>query len=215
MSASRNFDDTIFKTNLEAAVRASLASCACAILAASSSSTSSTWKTRSTRSAVLLELSSTQLSKARDHTRLTVNGFTQLGLVEMTRKRTRESLAHVLCQPCPTCLRGARCQVKTARTVCLRNPPRVAARSTPVQCPSEYPHPGWPGCGRSASSMKRSQAPGHAFSDFIGKARFAAIRAQLFAGTVRHRADVSAWTDCLARLTAKLMARLMFAFARD
>ena len=32
-----------------------------------------------------------------DHTRLTVNGFTALGLVEMTRKRTRESLAHILC----------------------------------------------------------------------------------------------------------------------
>jgi ribonuclease G len=53
---------------------------------------------------------------ARDRTRMTVNGFTQLGLVEMTRKRTRESLAHVLCEPCPTCAgRGA---VKTARTVC-------------------------------------------------------------------------------------------------
>eukprot|EP00825_Cyclidium_porcatum_P000855 TRINITY_DN1035_c0_g1_i6.p1 TRINITY_DN1035_c0_g1~~TRINITY_DN1035_c0_g1_i6.p1 ORF type:complete len:265 (+),score=40.73 TRINITY_DN1035_c0_g1_i6:198-992(+) len=52
---------------------------------------------------------------ARDHTRLTVNGFTALGLVEMTRKRTRESLAHVLCQPCPTC--SGRGEVKTARTV--------------------------------------------------------------------------------------------------
>src|SRR5579859_6631107 len=33
----------------------------------------------------------------------------------MTRKRTRESLAHVLCEPCPTC--GGRGEVKTARTV--------------------------------------------------------------------------------------------------
>jgi len=33
----------------------------------------------------------------------------------MTRKRTRESLAHVLCHPCPTC--GGRGEVKTARTV--------------------------------------------------------------------------------------------------
>jgi ribonuclease G len=34
----------------------------------------------------------------------------------MTRKRTRESLAHVLCEPCPTCSgRGA---VRTAHTVC-------------------------------------------------------------------------------------------------
>jgi Rne/Rng family ribonuclease len=44
---------------------------------------------------------------ARDHTRLTVNGFTALGLVEMTRKRTRESLAHVLCEECPTCQAAA------------------------------------------------------------------------------------------------------------
>jgi ribonuclease G len=34
----------------------------------------------------------------------------------MTRKRTRESLAHVLCQPCPTC--QGRGEVKTAQTVC-------------------------------------------------------------------------------------------------
>jgi ribonuclease G len=45
-----------------------------------------------------------------------VNGFSQLGLVEMTRKRTRESLAHVLCEPCPTCT--GKGQVKTPRTVC-------------------------------------------------------------------------------------------------
>ena len=47
---------------------------------------------------------------------MTLNGFTTLGLVEMTRKRTRESLAHVLCEPCPTC--GGRGEVKTAPTVC-------------------------------------------------------------------------------------------------
>jgi ribonuclease G len=45
-----------------------------------------------------------------------VSGFTALGLVEMTRKRTRESLAHVLCEPCAAC--GGRGAVKTARTVC-------------------------------------------------------------------------------------------------
>jgi ribonuclease G len=55
-----------------------------------------------------------QLSK--DRTKITVSGFTQLGLVEMTRKRTRESLAHMLCEPCPTC--EGRGQVKTARSVC-------------------------------------------------------------------------------------------------
>ena len=65
------------------------------------------------RAAVLAELNR---ALDRDRTRLTVNGFTQLGLVEMTRKRTRESLAHVLCEPCPTCAgRGA---LKTPQTVC-------------------------------------------------------------------------------------------------
>ena len=43
-------------------------------------------------------LASSTGAPARDHTRLTVNGFTALGLVEMTRKRTTESLAHVLCR---------------------------------------------------------------------------------------------------------------------
>ncbi len=65
------------------------------------------------RDAVLAEL---KKALARDRTRSTVNGFSQLGLVEMTRKRTRESLAHVLCEPCPVC--QGKGQVKTARTVC-------------------------------------------------------------------------------------------------
>jgi ribonuclease G len=39
-----------------------------------------------------------------------------MGLVEMTRKRTRESLEHVLCQPCPAC--EGRGSVKTPETIC-------------------------------------------------------------------------------------------------
>ena len=45
-----------------------------------------------------------------------MNEFSSLGLIEMTRKRTRESLAHVLCEPCPTC--QGRGEVKTPQTVC-------------------------------------------------------------------------------------------------
>jgi ribonuclease G len=61
-----------------------------------------------------------------------VGGFSQLGLVEMTRKRTRESLAHMLCEPCPTC-HGVG-EVKTARSVCydiLREVLREARQFNP------------------------------------------------------------------------------------
>ncbi|MGH8119858.1 MAG: ribonuclease E/G, partial [Gammaproteobacteria bacterium] len=52
----------------------------------------------------------------RDHAKVTTSELTSLGLVQLTRKRTRESLEHILCEPCPTCSgRGA---VKTAETVC-------------------------------------------------------------------------------------------------
>src|SRR5574343_1713397 len=65
------------------------------------------------RNAVLQELKKTL---SRDRTKVSVSGISALGLVEMTRKRTRESLAHILCEPCPAC--EGRGQVKTARTVC-------------------------------------------------------------------------------------------------
>jgi ribonuclease G len=52
----------------------------------------------------------------RDHAKTQVSGVSALGLVEMTRKRTRESLEHVLCEPCPTC--AGRGSLKTAESVC-------------------------------------------------------------------------------------------------
>jgi ribonuclease G len=53
---------------------------------------------------------------ARDRVKTMAGGFSALGLLEMTRKRTRESLAHLLSEPCPACQgRGA---VKTARSLC-------------------------------------------------------------------------------------------------
>ena len=52
----------------------------------------------------------------RDHAKTHISGVSALGLVEMTRKRTRESLEHILCEPCPTCL--GRGSMKTAETVC-------------------------------------------------------------------------------------------------
>ena len=53
---------------------------------------------------------------AKDRARVGISGFSSLGLVEMTRKRTRESLAHILCEPCPAC--QGRGELKTAQTVC-------------------------------------------------------------------------------------------------
>lgn len=61
-------------------------------------------------------LHSLESALAKDRAKTNVNGFSQLGLVEMTRKRTRESLEHVLCGPCPEC--DGRARVKTVETVC-------------------------------------------------------------------------------------------------
>ena len=108
----RSFDDTIFKTNLEAAQTIArqlrLRNLGGIII-----TDFIDMESEEHRQAVLAEFNK---ALARDHTRLTVNGFTALGLVEMTRKRTRESLAHILCEECPIC--GGRGEVKTARTVC-------------------------------------------------------------------------------------------------
>src|SRR3546814_881048 len=108
----RNFNDTIFKTNLEAAV-----------------SLARQLRLRNLGGIVILDfidmddtehrasvLAELNKALAKDRTRTTVSNFSQLGLVEMTRKRTRDSLAHQLCEPCPTC--QSRGDVKTARTVC-------------------------------------------------------------------------------------------------
>ncbi|HEY6864311.1 MAG TPA: ribonuclease G [Burkholderiales bacterium] len=108
----RNFDDTIFKTNLEAAQviarQLRLRNLGGIIIIDFID-----MENPEHRAAVLEEFNKTL---ARDRTKMTVNGFTALGLVEMTRKRTRESLEHVLCEPCPTC--SGRGVVKTAQTVC-------------------------------------------------------------------------------------------------
>ncbi|RUO42843.1 ribonuclease G [Aliidiomarina taiwanensis] len=51
----------------------------------------------------------------KDRARTTISGFTSLGLVEVTRKRTRESLEHVLASECPVC--HGRGSIKTVETV--------------------------------------------------------------------------------------------------
>ncbi|MDH3611890.1 MAG: ribonuclease G [Gammaproteobacteria bacterium] len=56
-------------------------------------------------------------SLANDHARHQISPVSPLGLVEMTRKRTRESLQHILCEDCPNC--EGRGFVMTAETVCF------------------------------------------------------------------------------------------------
>jgi ribonuclease G len=108
----RSFDDTVFKTNLEAAQviarQLRLRNIGGIII-----TDFIDMDTEEHRNAVLNEF---RKALARDRTHMSVNGFTQLGLVEMTRKRTRESLAQVLCEPCPVC--DGRARLKTAHTVC-------------------------------------------------------------------------------------------------
>lgn len=110
--SGKNLSDTIFKTNLEAAQSIArqlrLRNLGGIIIIDFIDMDED-----AQREAVLEEL---KKAVARDRARTGVNGFTPLGLVEMTRKRTRESLAHILCEPCTACQgRGER---KTAQTVC-------------------------------------------------------------------------------------------------
>ena len=108
---ARNFEDTIFKTNLEAAqaiARQLRLRNLGGIIIVDFIDMSRT----DHQDAVLAELRK-QLS--RDRVKTMAGGFSALGLLEMTRKRTRESLAHMLCEPCPSC--SGKGIVKTARSV--------------------------------------------------------------------------------------------------
>jgi ribonuclease G len=108
----RNFDDTIFKTNLEAA-QAIARQLRLRNLGGIIILDFIDMENTEHKASVLAEL---HKALARDRTKVSVSSFSSLGLVEMTRKRTRESLAHILCEPCPAC--EGKGQVKTSRTVC-------------------------------------------------------------------------------------------------
>ena len=108
---ARNFDETIFKTNLEAAGAIArqlrLRNLGGIVIADFID------MAQVEHQQAVLEEFRKQLG--RDRVKTTSGGFSPLGLVEMTRKRTRESLAHMLCEPCSACQgRGA---LKTARSV--------------------------------------------------------------------------------------------------
>ncbi|MCC7006975.1 MAG: ribonuclease G [Ottowia sp.] len=127
---TRNFDDTIFKTNLEAAHMIArqlrLRNLGGIIIVDFID-----MKNDEHRDTVLTEL---RRALANDRNRCTTSDFSPLGLVEITRKRTRESLSHILCEPCPAC--NKRGEVKTTRTLCysiMREITREARQFNPKE----------------------------------------------------------------------------------
>lgn len=108
----RTLEETIFKTNLEAAQAIArqlrLRNLGGIIIIDFIDMTDEDHKRQ-----VLRAL---EKSLERDHAKSHVSEVSSLGLVQMTRKRTRESLEHVLCSTCPTC--SGRASLKTPETVC-------------------------------------------------------------------------------------------------
>ena len=108
----RNLEETIFKTNLEAAT-----------------AIARQLRLRNLGGIIIIDfidMSDVEhqrqvlrvLEKAleRDHAKTKCTGVTELGLVQLTRKRTRESLEQTMCEACPTC--SGRGTLKTPETVC-------------------------------------------------------------------------------------------------
>ena len=109
----RNLEETIFRTNLEAAV-----------------TIARQLRLRNLGGIIIIDfidmeeeehrkrvMQVLEQSMLRDHARRQITPVSPLGLVEMTRKRTRESLQHILCEDCPNC--NGRGFVMTSATVCF------------------------------------------------------------------------------------------------
>jgi ribonuclease G len=108
----RNLEETIYKTNLEAATaigrQVRLRNLGGIIILDFIDMTEPEHQRQ------VLRMLEKMLEK--DHTKSKISGVSELGLVEMTRKRTRESLEHMLMEPCKAC--DGRGSVKTAETIC-------------------------------------------------------------------------------------------------
>ena len=107
----RNLEETVYRTNLEAA-----------------QSVARQLRLRNLGGIIIIDfidmvdpehrrqvLRTLEKSLVRDHAKTTVYDFSPLGLVEMTRKRTVDSLQRQLSEPCHEC--GGRGMLKTAETV--------------------------------------------------------------------------------------------------
>jgi ribonuclease G len=124
----RNLEETIFRTNLEAAV-----------------AIARQLRLRNLGGIIIIDFIDMEESEHRrqviqaleralagDHVKTSISSVSPLGLVEMTRTRTRESLEHVLCQPCPTC--EGRGFVKTAETVCYEVFREILRQARQFEC---------------------------------------------------------------------------------
>ena len=109
----RNLEETIYRTNLEAAI-AIARQLRIRNLGGIIIIDFIDMEEADHRENVLLAL---EQALSRDHARHQITPVSPLGLVEMTRKRTRESLQHVLCEDCPAC--SGRGFVMTPETVCF------------------------------------------------------------------------------------------------
>ncbi len=124
----RNLEETIFRTNLEAAA-----------------TIARQLRLRNLGGIIIIDFIDMEVPEHRrqviqalersmndDHVKTHISSVSPLGLVEMTRKRTRESLEHLLCRPCPTC--EGRGFVKTAETVCYEVFRDVVRQSRQFEC---------------------------------------------------------------------------------
>jgi len=108
----RNHEDTLYKTNLEAATEIArqvrLRNLAGIIIVDFIDMSEEAHKSQ--------VISGLKTELARDRVKARVTDMSPLGLVEITRKRTRDSLETLLCEPCPVC--DGRGKIKTVKTVC-------------------------------------------------------------------------------------------------
>ncbi len=124
----RNLEETIFRTNLEAAV-----------------TIARQLRLRNLGGIIIIDfidmeepehrrqvIQALEKTLSDDHAKTSISSVSPLGLVEMTRKRTRESLEHLLCQACPTC--EGRGFVKTAETVCYEIFREIMRQSRQFDC---------------------------------------------------------------------------------
>lgn len=108
----KNLEETVFKTNLEAA-RAVARQLRLRNLGGIIIIDFIDMKIKSHQNQVLGAL---ERGLAKDSTKNNMTEISSLGLVEITRKRTRESLGHQLMEDCPIC--DGRGVLKTAQTIC-------------------------------------------------------------------------------------------------